>query len=195
MLLVLLGGVLAYASSTVLTRHTSVLAVARDVPAGGTIRDADLTVASVSSDPNLSPIPAGQRAEVVGLVARVALVRGELLTRAQVGRGSGFIAGQQLVALPLKLGQFPARGLDAGQRVLIIATPGTNGTAGGEPTSGAAGGAAATSITGTVAEVGSMNPATQVTVIDVRVSAADGPTVARLASTGNLAVILLPAGR
>jgi hypothetical protein len=194
-LLVLLGGVLAYGGSTVLTRHTSVLAVARDVPVGGTIRDADLTVANVSSDPSLSPIPAGQRAEVIGLVARVALVRGELLTRAQVGRGSGFSVGQQLVALPLKQGQFPARGLDAGQTVLIMATPGSNGPAVGSPSSAAVGGAAAKGISATVAEVGSMNPATQVTVIDVRVTAADGPAVARVASTGNLALILLPAGR
>jgi hypothetical protein len=46
-----------------------------------------------------------------------------------------------------------------------------------------------------VAEAGAMNQATQITVIDVRVSADSGVEVARLASTGNLAVILLPAGR
>jgi hypothetical protein len=40
-----------------------------------------------------------------------------------------------------------------------------------------------------------MNPATQVTVIDVQVSADAGVAVARLASTGNLALILLPTGR
>jgi hypothetical protein len=42
---------------------------------------------------------------------------------------------------------------------------------------------------------GSVNAATQITVIDVRVGAADGVDVAQLASTGNIAVILLPAGR
>jgi hypothetical protein len=46
-----------------------------------------------------------------------------------------------------------------------------------------------------VAEAGPANPTTQVTVVDVRVREADGPTVAQLASTGNLALILLPAGR
>ncbi|MEP7179587.1 MAG: hypothetical protein ABI775_10885, partial [Pseudonocardiales bacterium] len=50
-------------------------------------------------------------------------------------------------------------------------------------------------IDGTVVDVGGMNPATQVTVVDVRVAAADGVHVAQLASTGNVALILLPAGR
>jgi hypothetical protein len=49
-------------------------------------------------------------------------------------------------------------------------------------------------IKATVAEVGAPNPTTQVTVVDVRLREADGPTVAQLASTGNLALVLLPAG-
>jgi flagella basal body P-ring formation protein FlgA len=113
-LVVLVGGLLAFAGGQVLTRHTQVLAVAHDVPVGATIKDSDLTVASVTKDPNLSPIPASQRSQIVGMVAQVGLVTGELLTRAQVGPSSGFTAGQQLVALPLKQGQFPARGADAG---------------------------------------------------------------------------------
>jgi hypothetical protein len=147
----------------------------------------------VTKDPNLSPIPASQRSQIVGMVAQVGLVTGELLTRAQVGPSSGFTAGQQLVALPLKQGQFPARGLTPGQKVLIVATPGTNGsTASGGGSSTAT---LAPGIGGTAAEVGTMNPATQVTVIDVQVSADAGVAVAQLASTGNLALILLPTGR
>jgi hypothetical protein len=193
-LVVLVGGLLAFAGGQVLTRHMQVLAVALDVPVGATIKDSDLTVAGVTKDPNLSPIAASQRSQIVGMVAQVGLVKGELLTGAQVGRGSGFTAGQQLVALPLKQGQFPARGLTPGQKVLIVATPGTNGAAGSGRGSSSSS-AAAQGITGTVAEVGAMNQATQVTVIDVQVDAGSGVEVARLASTGNLALILLPAGR
>jgi len=40
-----------------------------------------------------------------------------------------------------------------------------------------------------------MNQATQITVVDVQVSTDSGVQVAQLASTGNLALILLPAGR
>jgi hypothetical protein len=200
-LVVLVGGLIAFAGSQLLVKHTQVLAVARSVPVGATITDADLTTANVVKDPNLSPIAASDRAEIVGMVAQVGLVKGELLTRAQVGRGSGFTAGQQLVALPLKPGQFPSRGLVPGQKVLIVSTPGQSGSA---PTTGSsssnalAGESSGSSESGTqatVADVGGTNPATQVTVIDVRVAETDGVHVAQLASTGNLALILLPAGR
>src|SRR5215218_11145103 len=97
-----------------------------------------------------------------------------------------------LVALPLKEGQFPARGLAPGQQVLIVPTPGSTGSTSG---AGATSATPDRPIEGTVAEVGPANPTTQVTVVDVRVREADGPTVAQLASTGNLALILLPAGR
>jgi Flp pilus assembly protein CpaB len=191
-LVVLLGGLLAFAGGRMLTAHTEVLAVARDVPVGSTITADDLAVANVPSDPNLSPIPAAQRSEVVGMVAQVPLTRGGLLTRAQVGTGTGLAAGEMLVALPLKEGQFPARGLTPGQRVLIVPTPGATGSISG---AGATGATSERPTEATVAEVGPANPTTQVTVVDVRVREADGPTVARLASTGSLALILLPEGR
>ena len=194
-LVVLVGGLLGVAGGQMLTRHTQVLAVAADVPVGAVITDADLTVASVTTDPNLAPIPAAQRSQIVGMTAQVGLVRGELLTRAQLTTGSGFTAGQQLVALPLKQGQFPARGLTAGQRVLIVATPGTNEPATGTAAAGGPARQPSQGVQATVADVGAMNPATQVTVLDVQVAADAGVAVAQLASTGNLALILLPAGR
>jgi SAF domain len=190
-LVVLLGGLIAFAAARMLTAHTAVLAVARDVQVGSTITADDLTIANVPSDPHLSPIPAAQQAQVVGMVAQVPLTRGELLTRAQVGTGSGLAAGELLVALPLKEGQFPARGLTPGQQVLIVPTPGGTSTSGTGATSGTLG----RPVEATVAEAGAANPTTQVTVVDVRVREADGPTLAQLASTGNLALILLPAGR
>jgi len=191
-LVVLLGGLLAFAAGRMLTSHAEVLAVARDVQVGSTITADDLTVANVPADPNLSPIPAAEQSQVVGMVAQVPLTRGEMLTRAQVGAGTGLAAGQMLVALPLKEGQFPARGLAPGQRVLIVPTPGMTGSTG---ETGASGATPDRPTEATVAQVGPVNPTTQVTVVDVRVRDADGPAVARLASTGSLALILLPAGR
>jgi hypothetical protein len=193
-LIVLLGGLLAYAAGQMLTARTEVLAVARDVQVGSTITAEDMTVANVTSDPNLSPIPASQRSQVVGMVAQVPLTRGALLTGAQVGPDSGFAAGEMLVALPMREGQFPARGLSPGQQVLIVATPGSTGSTSGTPTN-ETDGAGDRQTDATVADVGLLNQATQVTVIDVQVSADDGVRVAELASTGNLALILLPAGR
>lgn len=198
-LVVLVGGLLGYGSAQLLTTHTEVLALARNVPVGSTITDADLTTASMVKDSNLSPIAASDRSQIVGLVAQVGLVKGVPLTRAQVGPASGFTSGEQLVALPLRQGQFAARGLSGGAKVLIVATPGQNGSvaSGGAPGSGSGGsGAAASSgIAATVVDVGGINQASQVTVVDVRVGASDGVRVAQLASTGNLALISLPAGR
>ncbi len=85
-LVVLLGGLLAFAAGQMLTARTEVLAVARDVQLGSAITAEDLTVANVSSDPNLSPIPASQRSEIVGMVAQVPLTRGALLTGARLLR-------------------------------------------------------------------------------------------------------------
>ena len=95
-LVVLLGGLLALAAGQMLTARTEVLAVARDVQLGSRITAEDLTVANVTSDPNLSPIPASQQSQIVGMVAQVPLSRGELLTGAQVGPDSGFTAGEML---------------------------------------------------------------------------------------------------
>lgn len=202
LLVVLVGGLIAFGAGQVLTKHTNVIAVAKDVPVGATITDDDLTTASVVKDPNLSPISAGERSKIVGMVAQVGLVKGTLLTRGQVGTSSGFTAGQQLVALALKPGQFPALGLTAGQKVLIVATPGQNGaaasspsTASGSPSGGSSPSGSTAGIDGTVVDVGGASAATQVTVVDVKVSSADGVRVAQLASTGNVALILLPAGR
>ena len=190
-LVVLLGGVLAVTAANVLTSRTQVLAVARDVPVGATITDSDLAVANVTTDRNLKPIQASRRSQIVGQIAQVPLVAGELLTPGQVGVSSGFTPGQMLVAVALKQGQFPARGLSAGQRVLIVSTPGTN--AGGTNGTASNKGTGGQGIAATVAEAGAMNPASGIAVIDLRVSADQGVAVAQLASTGNLALILLPA--
>jgi SAF domain len=189
-LAVLLGGLISFSAAKLMTKHTEVLAVAKLVPAGTVISDADLTTAQITTDPHLSPILVADRSQVVGKIATVALSPGEMLTRTQIGTSDGFTSGQLLVALALKPGQFPIRGLAPGQHVLIIATPGTNGTSAAPGNDSTAG----SGIAAVVAEVGSRDVTTQVTVADVRVASADGVSAAQLASTGNLAIILLPAG-
>lgn len=191
-LVVLLGGVLALAAGRVLTKRTEVLAVVRAVPVGATVSAADLAVADVTSDPHLSPVPAAELPRVVGQVAQTDLVAGQLLARAQVGPASGFRKGELLVALACKAGQLPVRGLRAGDRVVVVATAGA-GSAGGP---GAVPGATVTStplVMVTVTEVGERDPSSQVTVVDVRAAAGDAPGLASLSSTGNLALVLLPA--
>jgi hypothetical protein len=189
---VVLGGlVLMFAIPAYSTRDT-VLVVAKAVPVGSTITDSDLTTAKITSDPALKPIMASDRGSVVGKVAMVNLSPGGLVTRDELGASDGFTSGQMIVALGLKQGQFPARGLAAGQQVLIVATPGSGS---GSSSSGSSGPPTQTAGTkATVTEVGATDAATGVTVVDVRASADVGVAVAQLASTGNAVLILLPAG-
>ena len=186
-LVVLLGGILAFTAAQMLTSRTSVLAVARDVEVGSTLTADDFVVASVPDDPALAPVAAEDLSNIIGMVAEVPLTKGGLLTRAQIGDGSGIAPGSVLVALPLKDGQFPARGLTPGQQVLVVATPGTTGVVGDVSSGGLT-----ESVSATVAEIGASNMTTQLTVVDVEVPQADGATLAALASTGNLAVVVLP---
>lgn len=187
-LVILLGGILAASAAHMLTRQSQVLVLAHDVPAGQAITAADLSLAGVSVDPRLTPIPAGQRDVVVGKQAQVPLIAGTMLTWREVGTGPGFGAGQELVALPLADGRLPARGLRMGQTVVVVST--LSSTA---PASPAA--AQDPGVVATVSEVGATNPATGITVVDVTVGTADGSRLAQLAATGNVSVILLPAGR
>ena len=186
-LVVVLGGLVLLYAVPQFSHRVTVLAVATDVPVGSVITADDLTTAKITVDPHLRSVPAADRAAVVGKVAAVSLRAGTLVTLDGVGTSDGFTAGQVLVPLGLKAGQFPARGLDPGQHVWIIATPGT-GNAGG----GAAVSAAATEAV--VAEVGRTDDATGVTVIDVRVPSAAAVALGQFASTGNLLVLLLPTG-
>lgn len=191
-ILVVSGGLVVMIGVQALTERTAVLVVARAVPMGSTVDASDLTTAKITSDPALTPVPASDRGVVLGKVALVDLRPGTLLTREEVGTSDGFTSGQVLVPLPLKQGQFPARGLAPGQSVLVVATPGAN--ANGAPGSVPAGLSAA-GTRAVVAEVGGTDVNSGVTVVDVRVAAGAAAGLAQLASTGNAAVLLLPAGR
>lgn len=172
--------------------RVEVLAVARAVPMGQTIGEGDVTVARVAADPALHPVPAFRRGEVVGRTAAVELRPGTLLTGEEVTDAVTPAAGEQVVGVAAHPGQLPARGLRAGDRVLVVPVPGDQ-----------AGGASAT-MASDVGSVGEPAPARVVQVgpadadgavtVDVVVGEAAGPRVAALASTGRIALVLQPAG-
>ena len=189
---VVLGGLVVMFGVASFTKRDTVLVVAKTVPVGSTIDASDVTTAKITSDPALTPIPGGERDTVIGKVALVDLKPGTLFTRDELGTSDGFTTGQVLVALPLKQGQFPARGLAAGQSVLVVATPGSSSNSAGPPDGTTTPGGGTKAV---VTEVGATDASTGVTVLDVRVAANAGVPLAQLASTGNAAVILLPPGR
>jgi hypothetical protein len=189
---VVIGGLILMYAIPAFSQRDTVLVVAKPVPVGSRITVADLSTAKITADPNLKPIMATDRGSVIGKVTTSFLTPGSLLTRDELGTSDGFSAGQVLVALALKEGQFPARGLSAGQQVLIVATPGSGSNA---PQNGSSASLRQTAGTrATVTELGLSNVATGVTVVDVRVPGYAGVPVAQLASTGNAVLILLPPG-
>ncbi|MFD9411545.1 SAF domain-containing protein [Streptomyces sp. NPDC059989] len=183
-----LSGALLFTASG---QRTAVLVVARDVPVGAAVTDADLAPASLALDPAVKAVPVAKKAGVVGQRAAVALKAGSLLSPGQVTAESLIKAGEQLVGVALKPSQLPASRVAPGQKVLIVSTPDpAQGAGGGKPAEGA--GAAPKTQSATVVAVGQPAPATGVVVVDVALPAADGPTLAARVATGAVALILAP---
>ena len=166
-------------------RRTSVLLLARDVPFGATIEDADLTIAEVSVDPEVQVVPADSRDDVVGQVSAAGLHAGSLLAPTDVTTAEPPAPGEALVGLAVAADRMPAGGLTPGDRVLVVETP---PAAGDPPTT------PPVTIAATVVRRGEPD-LNGVTVVDVTVPAQDGPALAARAATGRIAVVVQPRGR
>lgn len=131
-----LGGALAVvfavgfaATSLNLGGKQSYLMLTHSVRAGQVIGSSDLATVQVSSDSGLGLIPASQASAVTGQAAALPLAAGSLLTRREVGPAQFPPAGQQVVAVAVKTGQYPAE-LTAGSHVIVgtAPAPGASGT-------------------------------------------------------------------
>ncbi len=164
-----------------------VLAVARPVPVGQQVTEADVMVVQLASAPGLGMVPADRRGEVVGRYAAVGLRPGSLFTPDAVSDQRAPVAGQAVLAVAVTTGLVPARGLVPGDRVLLVPVSGDR------PEQQAAAGAGSGPVHATVVEVG--QPDTDgAWAVDVAV---EEPVVAGLAdaaASGHLALVLLPAG-
>ncbi|MGW1521437.1 SAF domain-containing protein [Streptomyces sp. NPDC002287] len=183
-----LSGALLFTASG---QRSSVLVVARDVPVGATLTEADLAPASLALDPVVKAVPAAKKAGLVGQRAAVALKAGSLLSPGQITAVSLVKNGEQLVGVALKPSQLPASRLAPGQKVLIVSTPdpaqaGAAAVA-GKPADPAP---APKTLAATVVAVGVAAPATGVVVVDVAVPAADGPVLASRVASGAVALIV-----
>jgi SAF domain. len=164
--------------------RTRVLAVARDVPAGRSLTDSDLAVAEVSADSALTPIPASQRATVLGKRTAVDLRKGGLLLTSQLGAGTGLGDNQEQVGVQIKRGMAPAGTLAPGDKVRAVTTP----AQGDEP---AKKGTVPETIDATVVSVS--NPdATGAVVVNLAVAPDDGPVLASRAALGRIALVREP---
>lgn len=110
-----------------LRRHVDeqFLAVARDVPAGQVIADADVRVVRVANPSGLDLVPAERRGGIVGRSTAVPLAAGSLVS-AQVGPAAWPAPGQAVIAVPVKPGRAPTS-LTAGSRVVVLVAPPAGG--------------------------------------------------------------------
>ncbi|WP_433501702.1 SAF domain-containing protein (plasmid) [Sphaerimonospora sp. CA-214678] len=177
-----LAGQYAYAQ---LDERSSVVVVARDVPIGQVIGQDDLAAVRIAADPMVATVPAGRLSEMVGRVAAVDLMTGTLLADGHTTDAMTPGPGQQLVPLALKPGQLPARGLRAGDHVLVAAEP----TDPGQATAGTA----TKDIPATVDQVSEADPE-GTRVVDLLVGPGVGGLIAREAMRGRIALILTSRG-
>lgn len=179
------AGIVANTAVYSATNHRVPVLVAQAyVPAGAPIRATDLGTASVAVGPGVQFIAAAQLRQVVGQVAGTTLHPGMLLTAAELttSRPPGY--GRVLVPLPVRPSELPASGLQPGDRVLVVATPGDQG----QP--GSAGAPALSAPVAGVVEAVAAAGIDGFGVVDVLVPTRTGPGLAAQASTGQFALIV-----
>jgi hypothetical protein len=110
--------------------QVAVVMVTQPVPAGAVVMRADLSETSITVGSGIQVIPAVQIDEVSGQTAAVALRPATLLAPSDLTTIQSPASGQELIAAPTKPYALPASGLQPGDHVLIVATPGQQGQAG-----------------------------------------------------------------
>ncbi|MCX4673649.1 SAF domain-containing protein [Streptomyces sp. NBC_01381] len=189
-LTILVGVLGALYAVNVAGDRVNVLALTRNVAAGEKITAQDLTVSSFAEDPALSPVPASERATVIGQRAAVDLRANSMLTRSQLRAGGALGDDKQLVGVEVKRGQAPREGLLAGDAVLAVVLP-----AQGEETASDAKGNQAPAdpetVKATVVSVGRADATGSVTV-NLAVPTTDGPRLAMKAAAKQVALVREP---
>ncbi|MDI3390054.1 SAF domain-containing protein [Streptomyces sp. B-S-A8] len=168
------------------TDRSDVLAVARDVPSGQTITAQDLRVVALPEDQALRPIPASERADIVGRRASMRLTAGSLLTDGQLQDGNGLRQGEELVAVAVKRGRAPIDALEPADTVRVV--PAQEEGARSKPAQ-----ESEAEVTGRVVKVG--RPDTSGTaVVQIAVPQDQSSAVASQAVDGKLGLVLVTKG-
>jgi hypothetical protein len=187
---VTLTGACALAAAFIFTsasHQVPVVVAARDIPAGSVITTGELATADISAGPGVASIPGRQEAAVAGEVAAVGIPAGTLLGPRDLTTATAPGAGQVLVTVTLKSWQIPASSLVPGTPVLVVATPG----AAGQAASAQAAGGLGRDVPATVYRVAPPDQSGNVAV-DLLAPQAQGPAIARQASTGQIALLETP---
>lgn len=198
-LLVAGGGLLSFQVISALNDRVPVVVTTRDVAVGQRISAQDVTTSMVGSDDRVARIPGRRLRDVVGKFAAVDLRRGSLVAPASISDQLRPAPDQQLVPVAVKPSRLPARGLQPGDQVVVVAASDDSGATAPEATSTRDGkpatAAAQGEITATVDRVSAAPDPDGLIVVDLLVAAADGPRLARTAADGHVVVLLNSRGR
>lgn len=157
------------------------LAVAKPIGYGVAIQPSDLVQVRLNSIVDLAPIPASDKASVIGKYPAMPLAAGTLLAKAQIA-DKAIEDGKQVVSIALKAEQTPANPLTVGAPVLLVRTPDSMASAAGTPTT------PLSPVAGTVRGVRSLEYGAG-NVVDVMVRAEDGPAIAIAAASGHVTIV------
>lgn len=162
------------------------LALARPVHVGDLLTPQDLRQVPLSPDSGADLVPASQAATVLGHPVGYSLPAGTLLPRSALGRPQVPPAGQAIVAVAAKPGQFPPD-LAPGTRVWVIVVPGSQSSTSTTPSPDFGGPWSA--VVTSVAAPGS----DQSTVVSLQLPVTSARQVAAVPS-GQLSLVAVPAG-
>ncbi len=187
-----LAGLIAYKAGS---SRQSVLAVSQSLPAGHILQAGDLRVVDISTDGGLALVLASDEASLIWRPLGVPVAAGAPLTSSELRSASAAGPGQAVVGVLCKAGQYPPS-LAAGDRVELVDSGGVAGSANPTPVAaGISGAPVEATLYATVIGVDApTDTATAGTVISLRLSAADAPSVARAAAAGDISLILVQSG-
>ena len=188
--------------------QTPSLIVVQTIQEGQRISGTDLGQASVAISAGVSPIPVASAPLLAGKRAAVTIPAGSLLTLADVAGSAPIAAGEAVVGMALKDGEYPSAGVESGDQVMIVqsASPGAPATAtatdsgSGSGSGPQDGGGSATGVLvpqATVFDVGppSANSSDGASLlVSVEVSRTLAAEVSTAASAGEVSLVLLPQG-
>jgi len=189
-------------------RRAPVLVVTTTILQGQRITGSDLGTVYVAASGGLSVIPVASASELSGTWATVTIPSGSLISLRDVTSSRPLAGGNAVVGLSLKDGQLPANGVQPGNRVMIVQTPGAGSvlpspatSAGSSTGDGSGSSSGTTSASGvlvaqaTVFEATVPSPSSgsgAAELVSVEVPATLAAAVASASSASEVSLVLLP---
>jgi hypothetical protein len=169
---------------------------AKEIPAGQSLKESDVTSVMVADDPSIGYVTPDQIGQLAKTRTKGALFQGTLLIGNMLTYEKGTPAGKAVVGLFLKDGQYPAE-LQAGDTVAAyrVGDKGTSGNAGASPS-----GSPDDPVIVDRAVVSKVERTDASTLssgnlpVTLTVDAADAAALTQASSAGDVALVIVPAG-